>query len=103
MVENNDKYIRVNKSKARKAYANGDVIRVTHCKCRPDNKQGIWVDWMAISDENDLDYDYKSGKTDTIRKLDREWLFNNKCTRWTYYNGNFELGYYPAFYLKKGE
>ena len=92
-------YIRINKIQARKCFMQGDTIRVVPCKYRPDN---TWItyDINANDMEMELDYDFNNGNSIIPRKLDRNWLFNNWCIRWYYYNGCYEMGYYPAFYVK---
>lgn len=84
-------YKRVNKVQARQAYANDITIRVVPCKRIPTD-QWTKLDW------NRKDYEEKNMPEGT--RVLSDWAFNNHCTAWTYYNGNYEVGYYPAFYIK---
>lgn len=84
-------YTRISKAAAIKAFTNDITIRIVPCKLRPDNE------WNAL-DFNRIEYE-KENLPDGVRVL-ADWCFNNYCTRWTYYNGNYETGYYPAFYIK---
>lgn len=88
-------YVRVSKAAARKAFRDDKTVRVVPCKYRPDN-HWIAFDWNRREIEA-RDY---AGLVKDGKRVDAEWCFNNLATRWTYYNGNYEMGYYPAFYLK---
>lgn len=84
-------YERVTKTKARKLFADDITIRIVPCKYRPDNQ------WITF------DFNRKQWEAENMETGERvlpNWCFDNFCTRWTYYNGNYELGYYPAFYIK---
>lgn len=75
-------YKRISKAKARKLFADGMEIRITPCKVNIDHdRYGISFD---ISKELNADYD-----------------FNKLIDMCTYYNCNYELGYYLAYYIKK--
>lgn len=85
--------IKINKIQARREFILGRRIRVTPCKIRPDN---TWS-WYADIQAEDMERYYMVNGE--YKKLDRGWLFDNWIIRWYYYNGGYEQGYYPAFYL----
>ena len=85
---------RINKTQARKLFINGQIITVVPCKVNPDNVWGIGLALSAPEEEKRL-----AGENGDPIRLDRQWLFDNWVTRWHYYNGCYELGYYPAFYI----
>ena len=86
-------YKRISKAQAIKLFTNDITIRIVPCKYRPDNQ------WNAI-DFNRKDWEHKN-MVDTGKRVIPDWCFNNWCIQWTYYNGNYESGYYPAFYVKE--
>jgi len=85
-------YTRISKRQAIKAFSNDITIRIVPCKYRPDNE------WNKI-DFNRIEWE-KQNMIDPDKRVLPDWCFNNFCTSWTYYNGNYESGYYPAFYVK---
>lgn len=70
---------RVSKRVARKLYEAKQPIWITNHKLIPANM----YNWMATHQFNDGTY-----------------TFDKMVNDWTYYNGNNEWGYYPAFYVK---
>lgn len=74
-----DGFRRINKPTARKLYNEGETIRITPCKCRPNNMQGIWAD---INNE--------CGE-----------YFHRLINAFEYHFSNAELGYYTAYYIKE--
>ena len=89
---NMEGYTRISKAKAIKMFSEDVTIRIVPCKYSPDNQ------WNKI-DFNRLEYE-RENMPDGVRVL-ADWCFNNFCVRWTYYNGTWESGYYPAFYVKQ--
>ena len=85
---------RINKIEARKLFITGKTLLVVPNKVSPDNVWGIGLALSAPEEEKRL-----AGENSDPVRLDRQWLFDNWVTRWYYYNGNYELGYYPAFYV----
>ena len=85
---------RINKTEARKRFINGQIITVVPRKVDPNNVWGIGVKLSAQDEEKRL-----AGENGDPIRLNRQWLFDNLVTRWNYYNGCYELGYYPAFYI----
>lgn len=84
-------YKRISKHEAIKHFTNDETIRIVPCKYRPDNQ------WITF------DFNRKQWEAQNMESGQRvlaDWCFNNFCVRWTYYNGNYEMGYYPAFYIK---
>lgn len=84
-------YKRISKAQAIKEFTNDNTIRIVPCKLIPDNN------WNAI-DFNRKDWEREN--MEAGKRVLPDWCFNNFCIRWSYYNGNYETGYYPAFYIK---
>ena len=84
-------YRRISKRAAAKAFANDITVRVVPCKYRPDN---AWI----TCDLNRLEWE--RANMPPGKRVLADWCFNNFCIRWSYYNGNYETGYYPAFYIR---
>lgn len=68
-------YKRIDKRIARKLYNNNIPVLIIPCKCNPG---GAWLTGIEMI------------------KYDR--TFDQFVNEFTYYNCNYELGYYPAFY-----
>lgn len=69
---------RINKTTARKLYNAKKAVLIIPCKCRPG---GAWLTGFEM--END------GSRT-----------FDQFVNEFTYYNCNYELGKYPAFYVE---
>lgn len=81
MLTVNDRFLtRVNKKKARNIFNNGETIFLLPCKTRINN---YWLPACAIS----LTSDIKD--------------FDSIVNEYEYYNCNYELGYYCAYYVKR--
>ena len=76
-------YKRISKAQAKKLFNDGDIVRVVPNKCRPEN---MWTtqDWEKAN----------------FHEIYGENQFERIVNSWKFYNGNHELGYYPAFYVK---
>jgi len=74
-------WTRISKRKARQFYEAGKTIRVVPHKYRPDNK------WL---------------KMDFVKR-EESYGFNSRVESFEYYNCNFEVGYYSAFYIDERE
>lgn len=85
-------YKRITKPAAIKAFTNDVTIRIVPCNYVPDN---TWITY----DLNRTEWEHKN-MVEPQKRVLPDWCFNNFCTQWTYYNGNYEMGYYPAFYIK---
>lgn len=82
MINFNDKYmVRINKKKARNLFNKGEIIHLLPCKLNINN---YWFPACAIS----LTSDIKS--------------FDGIVNEYEYYNCNYEMGYYCAYYVKWG-
>ena len=75
-------YERITKAQARKRYELGEDIYLVPCKCSPDN---VWGLTFQMNKDNI--------NTDGFDKT-------VNCFIWYNCNHN-ELGYYPAFYIKR--
>lgn len=87
-------YKRVSKREARKAYNNGNTIRLTPCNMRPDNMWGVYAD-ANVNATTEVLFD---GFNTTVA---RERDFDTVCNAFAYYNCATEMGRYPAFYVKE--
>jgi len=82
-------YERISKAAAFKLFCAGEALRVAPCKYRPDN-QCILSD-LTKDGMRSLGYDITSDDV----------LFDRFVNDYTYYNCNYEVGYYLAFYIKR--
>ena len=76
-------YKRISKAAARKAYDNGETLRIVPCKVAPVNAWGIGFDERKAE-----------GSAEYVGRFDS--LVNGI----TWYNCNAETGYYLAYYIK---
>lgn len=99
---------RVNKRQALKAWCNGQEVGLLPCNARPGS---IWisVSWHnpIVWRENKFNND-DTGHTAYWKDLYHtdnadEANFQSLINDFTYYNCNYETGYYPHFYLKENE
>ena len=79
-------YKRVTKVVARELYESKQPVWLTNHKLRPANH----YNWMCF---NYQDSDYFCPETYTC-------MFEKLVSDWKWYNGNYDWGYYPAFYVK---
>ena len=70
---------KINKTEARKVYAEGHTIRVTCNKIHPQN---LWGFWMDLKEEENMEYS-----------------FDELISGFTGINCNWETGYYAAYYI----
>lgn len=76
---------RVNKRVARRLFNEGKIITVFPCKANPRSPWWFGMEW-------DRNYLLSIGEDGDFDKL---------CNTFTYYNCNYETGYYPAFYVEE--
>ena len=77
-------YKRIDKRTARSLYNAGHTIYLVPCKIWPDDEKPWWMQPYPINKKEDESFD-------------------NHRNAYEYYNCNLnELGYYAAFYVKKG-
>lgn len=84
------KFVRINKNKARKYYnKNKKNLYILPCKIYPcfNNK---WIQPINI---------VKSGSYNGDPDLD----FDNRINAYTFFNCNYELGYYLSYYVLEGD
>ena len=74
-------YYKVNKTIARRLYDDDREFIVVPCKCGPQSMLALTV--------NDF----------TFEKM-IDYSFDTFINSFTYYNCNYETGYYPAYYVK---
>lgn len=70
---------RISKTTARRLFNNGETLRICMNKTNPTNAYHLYAD--VTKGENGDDFDIM-------------------CNQYTFYNANYELGYYMAFYQK---
>lgn len=89
----NNNYSRISKGKARKLYNNDTAVYIVPCKvaCSDSN---MWIKPFELTLKQVTD-EYK-GFDDLIKF----YSFDNRINDFEYYNCNYELGYYTAFYIK---
>lgn len=75
-------YKRISKKAARRLFDEGVEIRIAPCKVN-------------------IDYDRYGFSFDISKELNADYDFNTLVNMCTYYNCNYELGYYLAYYIKK--
>lgn len=68
-------YQKIDKRAARKLYDNNQPVFIIPCKCSPG---AMWLTGFEMVKEDQT--------------------FDQFVNAFTYYNCNYELGYYPAFY-----
>lgn len=76
-------YIRISKKEAEKRYNTGEIIRLCACKVSPVNVWGVYVDCQ----KEEFPHIGNDG-------------FNTIVNAFRRYNCNYEIGYYPAYYVK---
>jgi len=89
----NNNYTRISKVTARKAYNNGTIIYIVPCKVAC-NDSNIWVKPFEMNIKRVTD-EY-AGYPDLIA----QHSFDSRVNNFEFYNCNYELGYYTAFYVK---
>lgn len=72
---------KINKATARKLYKVGKAFWITACNMRPECGLYMQPSWIQSGFGGDFDR-----------------MINN----FTYYNCDYERGYYPAFYVEEG-
>lgn len=80
---------RIQKRTARRLYNEGEIIYIVPCNVWPDFK-GIWIKPMNIS---------KNLEEERAGNLYVAMGFDSIINSYEYYNCNYELGYYTAFYV----
>lgn len=86
-------YIRISKKEAEKRYNAGEIIRLCACKVSPVNVWGVYVDCQ----KEEFPHIGNDG-FNTIVPRNRE--FETVVNAFRRYNCNYEIGYYPAYYVK---
>lgn len=74
-------YIRISKKEAEKRYNAGEIIRLCACKVSPVDVWGVYVDCQK-------------------EEFPRNREFETVVNAFRRYNCNYEIGYYPAYYVK---
>lgn len=87
-------YTRISKRIAKKMYNDGQSVYVVPCKVYPsDNNYWITPYEIAYTAEmQQIDLEYPT--------LAYQHTFESRMANFEYYNCNYELGYYTAFYTK---
>ena len=83
-------YVRISKATALAKFNSGNIIRIVPCKYIPNNN---WITYDA--DPEYLAKNYE-GSGETLTQM-----FNTVINSFRYYNCNYEVGYYPAFYISE--
>lgn len=79
-------YVRVQKKQAKKLYERGEVIYLCPCNLRPGEP---WKPEVSIY--------LPDGEEAKVAPE----AFDSAVDMFSFYNCNFESGYYPAYYIKK--
>lgn len=77
-------YVRISKRKARNLFYKGQTIWLLPCKCRVGD---VWIRMYEINLNSLKSADFND--------------FDSFINNYIYYNCNYELGYYPAYYIKE--
>ena len=80
-----EKFVKINKTKARKLYNNNVNIYIIPCKVYP-NYNNMWIQPIKLNKEEYIDKNYEN---------DFDKIINN----FEYYNCNTEVGRYTSFYI----
>jgi len=107
-------FTRITKKQAKKLFENGEVVYLVPCNMLPG---GMWHVECPISLTDDLkddarryeqynqekDTSYYASQYAHLWKgsiVETAWdiIYNN----WSYYNTNYEMGYYAHYYVKEG-
>lgn len=87
-------YRRVTKTTAKKLFLDGHTIRVCGHKIDPTNNfYNLYFDYNLSRYTDNPDFEYELCKYGLSGFFD--YLINN----FSWYNCNYECGYYPAFYI----
>lgn len=87
-----DGFRRIAKIKARKRYDNGETIYLCPIKLRPGYP---WHPEVAITKTDDRSDDMAQYFVSSTSE------FDNVVNSFEYYNCNYSVGIYPAFYVKE--
>lgn len=85
---NNDIYVRISKKAAKKHFLSGKNIYICMCNVRPF---GYWYDFGTYINKAESGY------------INISEYFDQFINAYTYYNANYEMGYYPSYYIKQNE
>jgi hypothetical protein len=86
-------FLKIRKTMAKKMYNEGKTIYIVPCKIAP-NFNANWVKPYELRYTEEMkqrDVDYPG--------LAFEHIFDSQINGFEYYNCNYELGYYTAFYI----
>ena len=89
-----NKYRRIRKDKARRLYNDGKTVYIVPCNVYPDNSNP-WIKPFELKKAT-IDKQYEG--YDELKQL---YSFDSRINNFEYYNCNYELGYYTAFYIKE--
>jgi len=84
-------FTRINKKKARRLYDDGATLYIVPCKVYLELK-GAWIRPCDLK-KSDVEEEYKG-----FADLAATYSFDSRVNNFEYYNCNYELGSYTAFY-----